>query len=161
MMGQTCGGWISSHVLHIYLVHAPDFLGCSDIIGMALDRAQDVERGLSLKKAGNQLMEFVGRRAIHINMWLGGFYSVPTWLEFRTIAEELLRALDNALVTVEWVSRFEFPDFELDHELLALTAQRGDRSAPRRSPSALTRQRRWDALPRGKSLRTFLSPLCW
>ena len=24
-----CGEWIHSHVLHIYLLHAPDFLGCA------------------------------------------------------------------------------------------------------------------------------------
>jgi sulfhydrogenase subunit alpha len=118
-----CGEWIHSHVLHIYLLHAPDFLGCSDIIGMARDHAAAVERGLSLKKAGNQLMEFVGGRAIHpINVRLGGFYSVPTRLEFGPVAEQLRRALDNALATVEWVSGFDFPDLELEHELLALTA---------------------------------------
>ena len=118
-----CGEWINSHVLHIYLLHAPDFLGYSDIIGMARDHADAVERGLSLKKVGNQLMEFVGGRAIHpINVRLGGFYSVPTRSDFRPIAEQLRRALDNALATVEWVSGFDFPDLELDHEFLALTA---------------------------------------
>ncbi|MCV7091185.1 Ni/Fe hydrogenase subunit alpha [Mycobacterium interjectum] len=118
-----CGEWIHSHVLHIYLLHAPDFLGYPDIIGMARDHARAVERGLALKKAGNQLMEFVGGRAIHpVNVRLGGFYSVPTRSEFAPIAELLRRALDNALATVEWVSGFEFPDLELDHELLALTA---------------------------------------
>ncbi|MDD4866435.1 MAG: nickel-dependent hydrogenase large subunit, partial [Mycobacterium sp.] len=55
-----CGEWIHSHVLHIYLLHAPDFLGYPDIVGMARDHAAAVERGLSLKKAGNQLMEFIG-----------------------------------------------------------------------------------------------------
>ncbi len=118
-----CGEWINSHVLHIYLLHAPDFLGYPDIIGMARDHSDAVERGLSLKKAGNQLMEFVGGRAIHpINVRLGGFYSVPTRLEFGPIAEQLRRALDNALATVEWVSGFDFPDLELEHEFLALTA---------------------------------------
>jgi coenzyme F420-reducing hydrogenase alpha subunit len=118
-----CGEWIHSHVLHIYLLHAPDFLGYPDIIGMARDHARAVERGLALKKAGNQLMEFVGGRAIHpVNVRLGGFYSVPTRSDFKPIAELLRRALDNALATVEWVSGFEFPDLELDHEFLALTA---------------------------------------
>lgn len=118
-----CGEWINSHALHIYLLHAPDFLGYSDIVGMARDHAAAVERGLALKKAGNQLMEFVGGRAIHpINVRLGGFYSAPTRLEFAPIAEQLRRALDGALATVEWVAGFEFPDFELEHEFLALTA---------------------------------------
>jgi coenzyme F420-reducing hydrogenase alpha subunit len=118
-----CGEWIHSHVLHIYLLHAPDFLGCSDIIAMSRDHGPLVERGLKLKKAGNQLMEFVGGRAIHpVNVRLGGFYSVPTRLEFNPIAEQLRRALDIALETVEWVSGFEFPDLEIEHDFLALTA---------------------------------------
>jgi coenzyme F420-reducing hydrogenase alpha subunit len=117
-----CGEWINSHALHIYLLHAPDFLGYSDILGMARDHAAAVERGLALKKAGNQLMEFVGGRAIHpINVRLGGFYSVPARPEFAPIAEQLRRALDDALATVEWVSGFEFPDLELEHEFLSLT----------------------------------------
>lgn len=118
-----CGEWIHSHVLHIYLLHAPDFLGYDDIIGMSRDHREVVERGLELKKSGNRLMEFLGGRAIHpVNLRLGGFYSVPTCSDLNPIAEQLRRALDNALATVEWVSGFEFPDLELDHEFLALTA---------------------------------------
>lgn len=117
-----CGEWIHSHVLHVYLLHAPDFLGHSDIIGMARDHPGAVERGLSLKKAGNRLMEFVGGRAIHpVNVRLGGFYSVPTRAEFTPLEEMLRRALDEALATVEWVSGFDFPDLEFDHEFLALS----------------------------------------
>ena len=78
-----CGEWIHSHALHIYLLHAPDFLGYPDMISMAREHRDAVERGLALKKAGNRLMEFVGGRAIHpINVRLGGFYSVPTKAEY-------------------------------------------------------------------------------
>ena len=118
-----CGEWIHSHVLHIYLLHAPDFLGYPDAISMARDERDTVERGLALKKAANTLMEFIGGRAIHpINVRLGGFYSVPTRRELAPLAEGLRRALDEALNTVAWVSGFDFPDLEIEHELLALTA---------------------------------------
>jgi coenzyme F420-reducing hydrogenase alpha subunit len=118
-----CGEWIHSHALHIYLLHAPDFLGYPDAISMARDQREVVERGLALKKAGNRLMEFIGGRAIHpINVRLGGFYSVPTRAELATLADQLRQALDEALATVTWASGFEFPDLEIDHELLALTA---------------------------------------
>src|SRR5512146_828044 len=30
-----CGEWIESHVLHIFMLHAPDFLGYADSIQMA------------------------------------------------------------------------------------------------------------------------------
>ena len=51
-----CGEWIESHALHVYLLHAPDFLGYDGAIEMAADHPAVVERGLRLKKAGNALM---------------------------------------------------------------------------------------------------------
>lgn len=116
-----CGEWIHSHVLHIYLLHAPDFLGYPDAIAMSRDQRGIVERGLRLKKAGNRLMELIGGRAIHpVNVRLGGFYSVPTRAQLLPLAEELRCALDDALATVGWVAGFDFPDIDLDHELFAL-----------------------------------------
>jgi len=32
-----CGEWIESHALHIFMLHAPDFLGYPDAIRMAKD----------------------------------------------------------------------------------------------------------------------------
>ena len=120
-----CGEWIHSHVLHIYLLHAPDFLGAPDVITIAKTQREAVERGLSLKKAGNQLQELIGGRAIHpVNVRLGGFYSVPTRADLKPMAEKLRRALDDALATVRWVAGFDFPDLTIDHELLALTGDR-------------------------------------
>ena len=117
-----CGEWIHSHALHIYLLHAPDFLGYPDAISFAKEHTEFFERGLALKKAGNRLMEQLGGRAIHpINVRLGGFYSVPRRNDLKPLAEHLRRALDDALFTVRSVAEFDFPDAESDHELLALT----------------------------------------
>ena len=116
-----CGEWISSHALHIYLLHAPDFLGYPDAITLAREHRDIVERGLELKKTGNALLEFVGGRAIHpVNVRVGGFYRVPTRGETAPMAERLRHALDLALDTVRWAAAFDFPDLELAHDLLAL-----------------------------------------
>lgn len=116
-----CGEWISSHSLHIYLLHVPDFLGYPDAITLAKDHRAIVERGLSMKKAGNAILDLVGGRAIHpVNPRVGGFYSAPTAADLAPLAEQLRRALDDALATVAWVATFDFPDLELDRELLAL-----------------------------------------
>ncbi|HUY21684.1 MAG TPA: Ni/Fe hydrogenase subunit alpha [Acidimicrobiales bacterium] len=117
-----CGEWIQSHALHVYLLHAPDFLGCQDAVELAgIDRAA-VERGLELKRTGNQLMQAVGGRAVHpVNVRLGGFYRAPDTAAVRALAEPLRRARDAALATVEWVAGFEFPDVEGDYRFVALT----------------------------------------
>jgi coenzyme F420-reducing hydrogenase alpha subunit len=116
-----CGEWIESHALHIYLLHAPDFLGYDGAVEMARDHRAVVERGLSLKKAGNELLTVLGGRAIHpVNVKVGGFYRVPDAAELAALVPILRRALDDALSTVDMVAGFEFPDFHHDHELLAL-----------------------------------------
>lgn len=116
-----CGEWIESHALHIYLLHAPDFLGYPGAVEMARDHRETVERGLALKKAGNEILEVLGGRAIHpVNVRVGGFYRAPDRAAVAALRPTLLRALDDALATVEWVAGFEFPDFTHEHELLAL-----------------------------------------
>ncbi|HET8681083.1 MAG TPA: nickel-dependent hydrogenase large subunit [Micromonosporaceae bacterium] len=116
-----CGEWISSHALHVYLLHAPDFLGYDGVVPMARAHRSTVERGLALKKAGNAVLEQLGGRAIHpVNVRVGGFYRTPRRGELAPLRETLRRALDAALATVEWVAGFDFPDFTHDHELLAL-----------------------------------------
>jgi sulfhydrogenase subunit alpha len=116
-----CGEWIESHVLHIYLLHAPDFLGYPSALHLARDRRDLVERGLELKKVGNDLIEVVGGRAVHpVNVRVGGFYRVPRPSELAPLRERLHVALDQALATVRWVAGFDFPDFHHDHEMLAL-----------------------------------------
>lgn len=116
-----CGEWMESHTLHVYLLHAPDFLGYDSAIQMAKDFPAIVERGLQLKKAGNDLLTLLGGRAIHpINVRVGGFYRVPTKQELAPVAERLKWAREAALETVRWVGTFAFPDFTRDYEFVAL-----------------------------------------
>ena len=116
-----CGEWIGSHALHIYMLHAPDFLGYPGVVEMAADHREIVERGLALRRAGNAIMEQLGGRAVHpVNVRVGGFYRVPSASELAPLAALLRGALEDALDTVRWVSDFDFPDFSCDHELLSL-----------------------------------------
>ncbi len=116
-----CGEWIESHVLHIYMLHAPDFLGYDDAIRMAKDHREVVERGLKLKKIGNQIVNLVGGREIHpINVRIGGFYKGFSKADLESLTENLKWARDAAYETVLWTSQFSFPDFERDYEFVSL-----------------------------------------
>lgn len=116
-----CGEWISSHTLHIYMLHAPDFLGYESAIHMAKDLPKVVERGLQLKKAGTDIMSLIGGREIHpINIRVGGFYKVPYKSEISALDERLKWACEAALETIQWVGKFQFPALERDYEFVAL-----------------------------------------
>ena len=120
-----CGEWIESHALHIYMLHAPDFLGYPGALEMVRDHGEIVRRGLALKKVGNQIMALLGGREIHpINIRVGGFYRVPRRAELEPLRERLKWARDAAMETVRWTATFEFPDRERDYTFVALRHSR-------------------------------------
>jgi coenzyme F420-reducing hydrogenase alpha subunit len=116
-----CGEWIESHMLHVHMLHAPDFLGYAGGVEMARDHGEAVRRGLSIKKAGNELMTLLGGREIHpINVRVGGFYRAPRRRELTTLTDRLERARDQAMEALRWVAGFDFPDCERDYTFVSL-----------------------------------------
>ncbi|MDJ0921902.1 MAG: Ni/Fe hydrogenase subunit alpha [Henriciella sp.] len=116
-----CGEWIESHALHIFMLHAPDFLGFDDAVAMAREHGELVQTGLNIKKAGNDIVETLGGRSVHpINVRLGGFYRVPTRHELLNLGERLKAARDEAYSIVRHLADFDFPDVERDYQFVAL-----------------------------------------
>jgi coenzyme F420-reducing hydrogenase alpha subunit len=116
-----CGEWIESHALHVYLLQAPDFLGYESGIAMAKDHASVVARGLRIKKAGNAIMTLLGGRSVHpVSVKVGGFSRLPSRRELDNLKDELSWARDAAIETVQWVARFDFPEFAPNYTFVAL-----------------------------------------
>jgi len=116
-----CGEWIESHVLHVAMLHAPDFLGYDGAIELARDRRDLVEMALRLKKLGNALMTVVGGRDVHpVNFRVGGLYRAPTVAQLRAVVPELEWARDAARELVRWTAGFDFPDYEHDYAFVSL-----------------------------------------
>ena len=116
-----CGEWIESHALHVYMLHAPDFLGLSDALELAKVDRTLVEKALRLKKVGNEILETIGGRAIHpVALRVGGFTKAPSKKQVRALEEELKWALETSVATVELVGGFEFPDIVQDYNFMAL-----------------------------------------
>jgi coenzyme F420-reducing hydrogenase alpha subunit len=117
-----CGEWIESHALHVFMLHLPDFLGYESAVHMARDHGDLVRRALELKKAGNEVMTVVGGREVHpINVKVGGFYRAPRKRELATLVERLEGAREIALEAVRVTSGLDFPDYDRDYELVALS----------------------------------------
>jgi coenzyme F420-reducing hydrogenase alpha subunit len=116
-----CGEWIESHALHVFMLHAPDFLGYQDAIQMASSHRPMVEQALRLKKTGNRLVALLGGREIHpVSATVGGFFKTPAKSQLRGLEEDLQWALQASIEAVKLTAAFEFPEFEQDYEFVAL-----------------------------------------
>jgi len=119
-----CAEWIESHALHVYMLHAPDFLGYESAIAMAADPELKpvVERGLRMKKIGNALLALIGGREVHpVSACVGGFYRAPRRHEVLAFKDDLAWGLQAAIDTVAWTASLPFPAFAPDYEFVALS----------------------------------------
>jgi coenzyme F420-reducing hydrogenase alpha subunit len=115
------GEWIESHALHVYMLHAPDFMGYESVIAMARDHKPVVEQALRLKKVGNDIMKTIGGRAIHpVAMRVGGFSRVPGTSAVGAFRQPLEEALELSKATLKLVSTFKAPAFERDAHYVAI-----------------------------------------
>lgn len=116
------GEWIESHVLHAFMLNAPDFFGAGSVIQLAQVHPEVVKNALRMKKAGNDIMVLLGGREIHpVNLRLGGFYKVPTKHELRKLLEEIKWSRQAAVDSIKFIAGFDFPEFSQDYEYLALS----------------------------------------
>jgi coenzyme F420-reducing hydrogenase alpha subunit len=116
-----CAEWLESHALHVYLLHAPDFLGYPSAVEMAKDHRQLVADGLRLKQIGNQLLALLGGRAIHpVSVRVGGWSRAPRRAQLTAFAPALHEALRLARATVDVALTLTPPEFEREPRLVAL-----------------------------------------
>ncbi len=120
-----CGEWITSHALHMHLLHAPDFLGCESAFTLPPEYAGFLEDGLALKSLGNQILEAVGGRAVHpINVAVGGFHRGPEVAAVRGLLPALKQGLEAAQRSLRVVQQFDFPASPSPRVRLSLASER-------------------------------------
>ena len=116
-----CGEWIESHVLHAFLLHAPDFLGYEDSIQLSKDHPEVVRQALELKKTGNEILDVVGGRAVHpVNFRVGGFYRLPDRSALEALRPKLERGIEIARELTLLTGGFNFPNFDYDYTCVSL-----------------------------------------
>ncbi len=116
------GGLIQSHVLHLYFLALPDFLGYENALKMAKDHKQDVMRALKIKRAGNNMVNIIGGRDIHpVAAVLGGFSRIPPKESMAKILNDLKMIRSDTKKTAELFYNLEIPEFELFKEYFSLS----------------------------------------
>jgi sulfhydrogenase subunit alpha len=138
------GEWIESHVLHVFMLAAPDFLGFDSAIEMAKAEPALVKRALELKRIGNDLMGIIGGREIHpISPRVGGFSRAPRPRELQAMVPRLEDGLADLPGIADWVATLPRPAFDRPAEMVAMVHR--DEYAINEGPMRSTTGRAFDA----------------
>jgi len=115
------GEILDSHILHAYMLVAPDFLGVGSVIPLAKSAPEVVLRALRMKKLAGDLCQAIGGRHTHpIAMTVGGFTHYPGSDELIALRERLEAMRADVDATVELFSTLPMPGFSRDTEYIAL-----------------------------------------
>lgn len=116
------GEILDSHILHAYMLVAPDFLGVGSVIPLATSHRDVVLRALRMKKLSGDLCAAVAGRHTHpIAMTVGGFTHFPTAAELISLRERLVACRVDVDATVELFAGLPWPDFERETEYISLS----------------------------------------
>lgn len=120
---------LDSHILHIYLLVAPDLVGVKSFVPLVETHNKVVRRALRMKKAFNDICSILVGRHVHpISAIVGGFTKLPDEKELDMMLDMLKGMIPDMDATVEFISNLRFPEFQRDTEYVALISD--DREYP-------------------------------
>lgn len=115
------GEILQSHLLQLYFMAAPDYLGIPSIFQLLNQRSDLFSRALRLKRTANRICEIVGGRPVHpVTTALGGFSSLPEAADLKQLRQDLVDSLPDLEATVELFAGFDFPEFHRPSEQVCL-----------------------------------------
>ena len=112
---------IESHVLHVYVLAVPDFVGVDSVFPLVETHKEAVLRAMRLKRLAYNLAELLAGRKTHpLSCVVGGFAKLPDLGELKAIRPRLEDALVDLDATVELLKTLSIPNFVRETEYIAL-----------------------------------------
>jgi len=119
------GETLQSHVLHVFFLAAPDFLGLPSAIPLATVNPDVFHLARKLKGLGNRLCDIVAGRTTHpVSIQVGGMAMFPDRKALAAIRGELLEAQAGLAATADIFATLKIPDFVRETEFVALKGEK-------------------------------------
>jgi len=117
-----------SHVLHVYFLAAPDFLGAPSVFPLVATHGTVVARALRLKRLAHEWGSLIAGRTTHPTKAVpGGFSALPTVKEFIELKAKMLAAVPDLEETLKTIKALApaIPAFDRPTEYMALHCKNG------------------------------------
>jgi len=114
------GQIIQSHVLHLFFLALPDYIGIDRGTELAKKDKKSFAKALALKELGDEIAYVVAGRNVHpATTTVGGFHKIPSKDDLKGILKKLKETEDEAKWTAKFFSALKYPQLKVDLELVA------------------------------------------
>lgn len=116
-----CGQMIQSHVLHLFFLVLPDYIGIDRGTELNKKDPKSFAKALALKKLADEIAYVVAGRNVHpTTTTLGGFHKIPTKEDLKNLLASLEENKENAAWVPKLFSKFDYPELKVDLMLAAI-----------------------------------------
>ncbi|CAL7962496.1 sulfhydrogenase subunit alpha [Gammaproteobacteria bacterium] len=117
----NCGEYFESHVLHIYFLAVPDFVGAKSVLPLVNTHKDVVIQALKLKRLGHYIGDIIGGRLIHpISLYPKAMTKIPTKAQLEDIITKLKDAQNELRTAIKVLKTLKLPKFERETEYVSL-----------------------------------------
>lgn len=117
---------MQSHVLHLYFLALPDYLGYDSALSMAKKYKKEVSRALRLKRLANDIVQTIGGREIHsLTPVLGGFSGVPSQEDINSLLKRIREHKTDIEETAKLFGKLKYPNMKRETQYLAMRDKDG------------------------------------
>lgn len=117
----NCGEYFESHVLHVYFLAVPDFVGAKSVLPLVATHKDVVVQALKLKKLGHTIGDLIGGRLIHsMASTVKAMSKVPTDQILEQIIAQLTEAKAELNIGAQVLKTLPIPSFERETEYISL-----------------------------------------
>ncbi|MGD9152339.1 MAG: nickel-dependent hydrogenase large subunit [Gammaproteobacteria bacterium] len=115
------GEFFESHVLHIYFLAVPDFVGAKSVLPLVNTHKDVVVRALQLKKLGHHVGNLIAGRLIHsMATNVKAMTKIPTDAILEEIIDSLKEAKKQLKEDIKTLQTLKVPAFERETEYISL-----------------------------------------
>ena len=113
--------FLQSHLLHVYFLAVPDFVGAPSVLPLVKTHPEVVKRALRLKKLANDYTAVIGGRTLHpMSNTLKGWRQLPNLEQVEKVRDRLAAAVPDLLETVAIIKTLKIPAYERETEFVSL-----------------------------------------
>lgn len=113
---------LDSHILHIFILVAPDLLGVKSIVPLVKTHKPVIDMALRMKRMSDYAGEVLAGRHIHpISYVIGGLTQLPAKENLEKLYKMMVDCRKDGDETVKIIKKLKFPDFQRPTQYLSLT----------------------------------------